>query len=239
MAIAPRPNPRPLPTEDDASVQALINEVNDEVKAENIRKFFERYGNLIAAAVILVILATGGVSTFLNWQRAEQEKDTTLLIAVMDRDVTTMSDDDLKMMLQQLVHLGKNGHGEGIRFAAGVTEASALSKKGQKEAALARLAALSTDTSIQPMYRDFALLQKIRMQVDDGDAATLARELAPLTAADSAWHVSALQLAAMLDAKLGKMDDAAVKLRRILDAQDTPIAAREEAAQLLRLYKAM
>ena len=239
MAIAPRPAPRPVRTEDDASVQALIDEVNDEVKAENLRKFFERYGKFLMGGVIALIVAVAAFNFYQNFTRNMQEKETALLIAVMDRDPSTMSEEDLKAMMQELIRLGKDGHGEGIRFAAGITEASALQRKNQKDAAISRLDQLAKDTSIKDMYRDYALLQEIRMQVDTGDAAKLLRDVAPLTADSNPWHVSALQLAAILDAKLGHMDDAATKLRRILDAQDTPIAAREEAAQLLRLYKAM
>jgi hypothetical protein len=239
MAIAPRPNPRPLSTEDDASVRALIDEVDADVKAENMRKFFERYGTFIAAGVIAIVLGTAGVNFYRNWMAREQQSETALLIAVMDRDPTAMSEEDLKAMMQTLVRLGKDGHGEGIRFAAGVGEAMALEKKNEKAAAIQRLEQLAKDGSIKPVYRDYALLQKIRMQVDEGDAATLLREVAPLTADSNAWYLSALQLAAILDAKLGHIDEAAAKLRRILDAQDTPIAAREEAQQLLRLYKAM
>ncbi len=234
-----RPTTPPPRKDDDPNVQALFEEIDAEVKAESFRKFLERYGNLILAGVAAIVLGTLVFNLYTNWIQKEQQKETAILLALMDRDPSTFTDEDLKSVLETYVRLGKEGHGAGIRLAAAVSEASVLQKKGQKDAAIQRLDQLHNDGSIPRLYRDYALLQEVRMAMDGGDAAKLLSQLQPLLADGNAWQLSALQLAALLEAKQGHADKAVAYLQRVIDAPDASVAAREESLQLLRLYKAM
>lgn len=238
MASFARPTP-PAPHDDDPSVQALFEEITAEVKAENFKKFLERYGNYIAALVLAIVIGTAGFSAWKSWTLHEEQKETAVLISLMNRDPSTFTNEELKSVVESFIQLGKDGHSEGIRFAAGIAEVSTLMKKGEKDAAIQRLDALSGDTSIRPLYRDYARLQSIRAQLDGGDPQVLQARLVTLEDQNNPWHLSALELAAMLDAKAGHPDLAIAKLQRILDAPEASLAAREEASQLLRLYKAM
>ena len=239
MATLTRPTPPQRPQEDDGSVQALLHEIDAEVKAENFEKFLKQYGTHILAAVGAVVLGTAIFSTYSNYVVGEQRKETALLIATMDRDAATLKDDELRAVLESFARLGKDGHGEGIRLAAGVGEVNLLMQKDQKEAAIKRLDDMSKDQRLRPLYRDYMLLQRVRAEMDTGDAQKLSNDLQPLLAEGNPWRLSALQVAAMLDAKLGHVDQATAKLQRIIDAPDAPLTGREEASQLLRLYKAM
>ncbi len=225
--------------QENASVQALFDEIDAEVKAERFEKFIKRYGLYIAAAVLLAVVATGAVNVWQNWTIQQRQKETAMLIALMDSDPAALDDTALKAVLKSLITLGKSGHGEGIRLAARSAEISILLRKGQKEAAVERLDAMRKDESLRPLYRDYAALQHVRARLDDAKPEDLAAEIASLLADDNPWRLSALQTAALIDAKMGKRDAAIAKLQRIVDAVDAPLAGREEAQRLLRLYKAM
>ncbi|MBI3419766.1 MAG: tetratricopeptide repeat protein [Proteobacteria bacterium] len=230
----------PSQKESDPSVQALIDEIDAEVKAENFEKFLKRHGKYIFGAIAAVILGTALANAYTGWMHSEQQKETATLITAMDRDPAALPEADLKMVLEALIRLGKNGHGQGIRLAAGLSEASILFQKDQKDAALERLEQLQKDTTFEPLYRDYVLLQIVRARLDSGKADELLARLNPLVQAeDNPWRLSALQLAALLEARQGHMQEAAAKLQAIVDAPEAPLAAREQATQLMRLYKAM
>jgi hypothetical protein len=240
MVTYARPNPpSEPPKDDDPSVQALFEEIDAEVKAENVKNFFKRYGNAVAAAVLVLVLGTAGFNYWGQWLNTQREKETAVLITLMDRNPASFTDEELKQVLESLVTLGKKGHSEGIRLSAGITEVSVLLKKNQQEAALKRMDEMSKDSNLSPVYREYVQLQSVRLRLDSGDAQKLLAEVGPMIREDSPWYFSALQTAALLEAKSGKPDLAVQRLQTIIDAKDAPLVAREEASQLIRLYKAM
>jgi hypothetical protein len=240
MVSFARPNSPPEPPKgDDPSVQALFEEIDAEVKAENVKKFFQRYGNIIAIALLAVVLGTAGFNMFGTWLNSQREKETAVLISLMDRNPGAFTDEELKQVLETLVQLGKKGHSEGVRFASAITEISILMKKDQKDAALLRMAELSKTGDFSPMYREYIQIQSIRLRADSEDSQKLLAELGPMVKEDSPWYFSAAQLTAMLEAKTGNTEQAIKRLQVIIDAPEAPLVAREEAGQLLRLYKAM
>jgi hypothetical protein len=239
MVTFAKPNPPEPRKEDDPSVQALFEEIDAEVKAENVKKFFQRYGNAIAAAILVLVLGTAGFNVFGSWLNTQREKETAVLVSLMDRNPAGFTDEELKQVLETLVHLGKKGHSEGIRFASAITEISILMKKEQKEAALQRMAEISKTGDFSPMYREYIQIQSIRLRVDSEDSKKLLAELGPMIREESPWYYSVAQLTAMLEAKTGNTEQAIKRLQVIIDAPDAPLVAREEAGQLLRLYKAM
>src|SRR5436305_1144715 len=62
MALAGNGRPRGRP-EGNAVVSDIFHEVDEEVRREQLKKLWERYGNLLIAACVLVVLATAGWRT--------------------------------------------------------------------------------------------------------------------------------------------------------------------------------
>lgn len=222
----------------DADAQALIDEVDAEVKAEQVKNFFTRYGNFIAAVVIAIIVAVAAGNTMMNMRIQEQEKDSEQLITLLDKDLDKVSGDEAKATILDLGKMATAGSGEGHRVAAGLGEAGSYFKQGNTEAGLKALAALSSDGSIKPLYRDYAKLLSIRARADKDDAQKLIDEMQPLLDAKNPWHISALELSAVLYAKLGQKDKAIEQLNKMVIDPEASTAVVERAKLLGRVYKA-
>lgn len=222
----------------DSDAQALIDEVDAEVKAEQVKTFLTRYGNWIAGFLLAIIVATAAGNTYMNMRIQDQEKDSEQLITLLDKDLDKVSGDEAKATVLQLGKMASAGSGEGHRVAAGLGEAGSYFKQGNTEAGLKALQTLSDDSSIKPLYRDYAKLLSIRARTDKDDAQKLIDEMQPLLDAKNPWHISALELSAVLYAKLGQKDKAIEQLNKMVIDTEASSAVVERAKLLARVYKA-
>jgi hypothetical protein len=235
-----RPNPSPpLPakTADDVTVQALFDEIDSEVKAKQFSEFMNRYGIYVAVAVLALILGTAGYSTWSNMRGQDNQRDTSNLITLMDKDPASLSDEEAKAGMQAYDKMAKEGTSTGHKMIARFAEAGTLLEKGDTDAALASLRALRSDGSIKPLYRDYALLMEIRARMDKDAPEKVLEDMKPLLESGNAWRISALEIAAMLEAKRGDKAKALEHLKAMTETPDVPLAAVERAKLLTRLYQ--
>ncbi len=222
----------------DSDAQALIEEVDAEVKAEQVKKFLTRYGNWIAGFLLAIIVATAGGNTYMSMRVQDQEKDSEQLITLLDKDLDKVSGDEAKATILELGKLATAGSGEGHRVAASLGEAGSYFKQGNTDAGLKALQTLSNDGSVKPLYRDYAKLLSIRARADKDDAQKLMDEMKPLLDEKNPWRISALELSAVLYAKLGQKDKAIEQLNKMVIDPEASSAVVERAKLLARVYKA-
>lgn len=232
--------PKNFPAKDapaDAEAQALIDEVDAEVKAERVKNFFTRYGNIIGALILAVIIATAVGSTMSNMKMQQQEKDSEALISMLDKDLDKTGADEIKATILDLGKIAKEGSGEGHRIAGYLGQAGSYFKQGQPDDGIKALQALSADASVKQLYRDYAKLLELRARADKDDAQKLLNDLGPLLDAKNPWHISATELSAVLYAKLGQKDKAIEQLNKLIIDPDSSAAVVERAKLLGRVYK--
>lgn len=223
---------------DDAAINALLAEIGEEVKEKQIIDFFKRYGGLIIAGVLAVVVGTAGFNIWVNDQAAARERDSAKLISLIDADTGNLAPDEVKATLRGYLDTQKEASATGHKILARFAEVSLLLKQGERETALTRLAELRADNSVNMLYRDYALLLAARARMDKDDAQKVLDDMKPLLTNGNAWQLPATETAAVLYAKAGQKDKAIEHLQMIVEAEGIPASARERAAQLLHLYKA-
>lgn len=93
----------------DAEAQALIEEIDAEVKADQVKQFITRYGNTIAGLIVALILATAIGSTMSTMKLQQQEKDSEVLITMLDKDLDKTSADEVKATILDLGKMAREG----------------------------------------------------------------------------------------------------------------------------------
>lgn len=234
--LVPKPAVPSRPATDDPSVAALLDEIDQEVKAKQFKTFFKRYGSTIATTLIAVIVGTAVASAWTGWQNQQREEDSEKLITLLDNEPEALSDDQYKETLKGYAELGDKAAGSGQRIFARFAEVGLLMRKGETDAAISQLQAVQKDGAFRPLYRDYALLLEVRARMDKEEPQKLLDLMRPLLDPKNAWYLSALESSAILYAKLGKKDEAVSQLQGIVDTVDAPLAAKERANQLMRLY---
>ena len=112
-------------------------------------------------------------------------------------------------------------------------EASARRKDGDPAAAVDIYETLAADDSIEPLYRDLAVLLSVMAQADTGDPKALSDRLAPL-AADGPWRHTAGEYIGLLALRQGDTATARKQFEAIADDSQAPQGARARAAELLQ-----
>ena len=69
---------------DENMADAFIMEVDDEVKSDHLKEFFNKYGLYIISAVVLILFATVSFDQIKNWRDNQFREKTNAYIAAME-----------------------------------------------------------------------------------------------------------------------------------------------------------
>ncbi len=208
----------------------IFDEVEEDLRAERMRRMLRRYGGLLVAAAVVVVVGVAGYEAWVWHQsRGALSVAETYLAATKAADAPPGADRAAAdPLLAEVVAKG----GAGYRALARLRQAALLAEAGDVKAANAvwdRVAADGPD----PLLRDFADLQWILHNVDAGDPAALTARLARLTAPGNPWHGLADEAQALLQLRQGQIDAARDTLRLLAQDTGAPQGVRQRASGLL------
>jgi hypothetical protein len=216
----------------EAWVSDIFREIEEDLHRDRYKKLWAKYGNVVIAAAVVLVVATGA------WEAWKTYK--------LHRD------EALGQRYAEALKLAQAGHATeaaaafaklaeeasaGYTALARLQEAALLAKAGNAEGAVAVYDRLAADSSVDQAYRDLATLLAVLHGIDKGDPAVLASRLEPLTAAASPWRHSALELSAILAERMGDKARAEQLYARLADDGTAPADIRARAAEMLAALK--
>jgi hypothetical protein len=212
----------------------ILDEIKEDLRSEQAKKFWHNHGRHILAAVAILVLGTGLWSGLQQYNQHRAAIDSEKFSAAVQ-----LADDQKRD--QALAELAKisNEAGAGYKTLALFSEANLQIKAGDNKAAAATFDRLADNRAIDPMYRELATIYSANLQLDfpQPEFDKIFDRLQPLTATGGAWRYSALELQGLVRAQQGKKDEAAAIFARLQADAQTPsgIKARAErwASQLL------
>lgn len=209
----------------------IFDEVEEDLRADRARKLLQRYGGLLIAAAVLVVIGVAGYEAWSQYQAREASKQATVFLAAQrlaDGPKGARAD-----ALPGLTSLAADS-GPGYRTLARLRAAALKYDAGDKEGALILWNEVGTDSDADPLLRDMANLQWALHQIDTGEPGLVSARLAPLTKHDNAWHALAEEGEAMLALRLGQTDQARETLRQLSADTTAPDGVRGRANGLLQ-----
>lgn len=210
----------------------FLREVDEEVRRDKAARIWRRYGSLIVAAALLVVLAVGGWRVW-QWQaeksRAEAGQRFEAAARLAREGKTAEAEAAFNAMAQSAV--GGYAHLARLR---GIAELG----KRDVAAAVTAYDAFASDTTAPALLRDLAQLKAGALVADNGPFNDLARRLEPLAEATGAWRFSALEILAAAALKANDGARASGYLDRIMTDPAAPAAARQRAELLIGLARA-
>ncbi len=173
------------------SDESLFREVDEEVRQEQFKKLWERYGNLILAVCFVVIAAVAGYKGWQYWQLKQAEAAGETFFAAARLAGTDKADDAVK----QFAAISHAGYG----MLAKLREANALAAQGKPADAVKIYDAIAADGAADPALRDLARIRAALALADTALPADLAARLKAFDAAGNPWrHVAREAMAAAL-----------------------------------------
>jgi hypothetical protein len=213
-------------------VADIFHEVDEEVRREQLKKLWERYGYLIIAACVLLIVGVGAWRGYDWWET----KKATESGAAFEQAVALAEAGKTKEAEAAFAKLAVDGTAS-YRMLSRLREAAELARSDPK-AAIKAYDELAADRGVGALIQDLAGLRAAFLLVDNASYADMLARLEPLTAADRAFRYSARELLALSAWKQGDMNAARQWADMIVTDPQTPAGARSRAQVLSELIAA-
>lgn len=206
----------------------IFQEVQEDLRAERARRFWQRWGIVFAAVALLV---AGGVGAWQGWRWYErrQAEAASLAFAEAQRAVEA-ENPDFAAAGRRFAELAAHSP-PGYRVLARLRAAALLAEAGERQAALALWDEVARDPAADPLWRDLASLMWALHGVATEDPAALAARLVPLAAPGAPWRASAREVQALLALRRGDRADARRIFRALAEDVEAPEGIRNRAAR--------
>ena len=205
----------------------FIEEVDEDLRRDYYKRLWEKYGKFVVAAAVALVVGVAGTVAYRDWAKTRRAEDTRKLIESIQ-----LSSTDPKIGPDALASLAKSASG-GVSTLARLHQASILARGGDAGKAVEVYDQLAADGSVDPIFRDLAVLLAAQHRADGPEAGAAALKLAPLVQDTNAWRHPALELTAVI--ALGQGDRARARdiFRRLADDATASPAIRGRAAEML------
>ena len=208
-------------------VSDIFHEVDEEVRREQLKKLWDRYGNYVAAAAVLLVLAVAAWRAYMWWE-AKKAAETG---AAFEAAITLAESG--KRSEAEAAFADIAGHGtSGYRHLARMREAAELAQTDPK-AAIAAYDQIAADGSVGPVLQDLALLRAGALLIDAGSYQEAQRRLEPLAANDRTFRHTAREFLVLASWRAGNATGAKRWFDLIMTDAQTPAATRSRVEMLM------
>lgn len=213
----------------------LIIEIEEAVRREKMEKAAREYGPYVLAGCALAILITAASAGWQSWQARTNAQHTAAVLTALDGSGEKGA--------QNLADIAASlGSGTGV--VARLTSAGMFMQQNNVPEALKQFQLAAAEKDADPLLRDLAVLQSVRLEWDsatDKEAAAkgLIDKLLPLTGdKNNPWQPHARTQAAIITAHgLNDLSGARAILAKVLERKDTlPASLVQRASALDHVY---
>ena len=210
----------------------IFQEVDEEVRREQLKKLWQRYGNYLIALCVLVVVGVGGWRGYQWWQAKKAAKSG----AAFEQAVALAEAGKHQEAEAAFAKLANDGTA-GYRVLARLREAAELAPTDRK-AAVDAYDEIAADQSAGQVIQDLAAVRAGFLLVDTAPYSEILFELEPLTAPDRTFRHSAREILALSAWKAGDATAARKWTDMIMTDPQSPPGTRSRAEVLSELIAA-
>lgn len=142
----------------------IFQEVEEDLRRERLKRVWDRYGIVVFAVALLIILITAGFSGY-EWWTTKRER------AAGDQFVAALAEAEdarTQTAAEALTAFAADAPG-GYKMLATFRAGTVYEQAGEPETARDTFAALARESGIEPIYRDLANLRLAQTELDLGN----------------------------------------------------------------------
>jgi len=181
------------------SDESLFREVDEEVRREQAKKLWDRYGTYLVAVSLAVIVGVAGWKGWQYWQLSRSQAAAKVYFN-QGADAAGPRDSDL----QELARSGPAGYALLARFSL----AGELAKTSKRDEAVKAYEAIAADRSVPQAFREAATIRAAYLLADTASSADLSARLADLDKPESVWRLPIKEIYALAAWREGRYQDA-------------------------------
>jgi hypothetical protein len=213
-------------------VTDIFQEVDEEVRREQFKKLWERYGHYLIAACVLIVVGVGSWRGYEWWQSKQAAQSG----AAFQQAVALAQSGKHEEAAAAFAKLSADGTAS-YRVLARLREAGELTSS-DKKAAVAAFDVIAADKGAGQVIEDLAAVRAGFILVDIAPYSEIRTRLEPLTAADRPFRHSAREILALSAWKRGDASQARRWIEMMMTDPLTPPGARSRAEILSDLITA-
>jgi hypothetical protein len=220
---------RPIPEDQQQKLKddALLREVDDAYREEQVAEIARRYGVPVGIGLVLALLLFGGYLFWHSQREGDLGRQSEELVKSLDA-IDAGNYDTAAPGLDKLVAEG----GDGMRATARMLQAGVALRQGRSADAARLYGQVRADTDAPQPYRDLATIREVAVLFDGMDKAEVVKRLKPIAVPGNAWFGSAGELLAMAYLDQNRRDLAGPLFAQISKDKNAPQSVRSRARQL-------
>ena len=206
----------------DSLMADIFDEINEDLKRDQMQLLWARYGKIVMAAVAAIVLLVALRQGYTAWQTSEVEASASAYQQALKSDDVVVA---LETQLGQLTA----GYAMLAQFQIAAEQAASDNFVAAEESYLA----LASDASLDPLYQQAATLLSVMVAPQDADVLALMVRLSNLETAAGPWQAMALETGAGLALRNGNKDTAVAKYKKLVQMADVPTGVRQRAERMI------
>ncbi|OJF95520.1 tetratricopeptide repeat protein [Pararhizobium antarcticum] len=213
--------------------ESFIREVNEELRSEQVKAVWSRFGGVFIAIAILIVLGTIGKVGYEYWHETSASESGDEFLAALNLAKENKTDE----ALAALTSLEKDGYGA-YPVLARMRAATLQVQKGDTAAAIQAFSDIGKDSTIEKPMRDAARMRAAYLLVDTGTYEQVSAEVEQMAVPAGAMRHSAREVLGLAAYKAGDMPKAKTWFQQIADDAESPRNLANRAQMLLDLIAA-
>jgi hypothetical protein len=207
--------------------ETFYREVDEELRRDQLMSWWQRYGKLVIAGVVLVIALIGGFIWWQNQREVKAAERSGKLLAAFD-DIGARKSGPANAKLDELAKSGSDAH----RAAALLTKADLAIEARDLKGAAGLFRQVADDDDLPQPYRDLALVRMTAVEFDTLQPQAVVDRLKGFAVAGNPWFGSAGEMVALSYLRLGKPQQAAGIFAAMAKDRKLPDTLRSRATQM-------
>ena len=214
----------------DHTEDALMREINDELREEQMHKLWKRYGGFIIGIAISIVVIVAGYQGWRTYTKSVQMSESEILYNAG----LSAQNGDTSGAISQLGKLGEEGK-SGYQVIAQFQQAALYSKNNDNKSAANIYRSIAENSSNDGDIKGLALvlgaLQEIKISGENRDE--LKQRLNTANADTNPWRHSIREILALLEMESGNKEAATKIFTSLSDDAQAPDGVRSRARKLL------
>ena len=211
----------------------IFQEVDEEVRSDRFKAYWQAYGAYIIATAVLIILITSGRVIWKDYTESRAEAESESFANAFQLEESGKSSEAIAAY-NDLAATASTG----VATLAQLRAAGALLAAGREDEAIAAYEHLAGDDRADREIRELASLNAASLMMGRNPSDDVRARLEKLAVDDGAWKSSAKELLGVMAYREGDTETARALFTDLLAANDAPRSLRTRVAAFLSMMDA-
>lgn len=213
-----------------AEENSIFDEINEELKHDEVLKFLKKHQNVISWIVVLIIV---GIISHSAWYSNKKKQLEVATINLQDEIYSSAmkSEAGIKKSKAALENLIKNAPSELVPLASLIKTGREITTTADNQKAANQLLELSQKRGVDIVWRDLAALIYVSYKLEPSDK--LLERLEKLAQDDRPFRFTAMEKIAMIHAGQKEYDKAVEVLKEITNNKEAPNSMKKRITKVI------